>query len=219
MILISFPLKAELQFFMEAMKNDTHEIVEDNAKGPRVYLCPELSWVLAYGGHGKTQFAIQTQHVIHAYPQIKSVVVAGACGALVDTLKIGDVIVATHTVEHDFKERFFPQPLPQFEASPDLFARFDSKSSNVHFGIIASGDEDIVDAQRAQELKEHTKAIAVAWEGAGGARVSKYLKLPFLEIRGVTDNSNAHAVSDFKTNLKIAMAALYKVIVSASLSS
>jgi adenosylhomocysteine nucleosidase len=213
MILISFPLKAELQLFMDAIKNDNYELIEDSSKGPRVYICPALRWILSYGGHGKTQFAIQTQHVIQSYPQIHSVITAGACGALVDHLKIGDVVIATHTVEHDYKERFSPQPLPRFDASPELLARFDTQSSNVHLGIIASGDEDIVDTKRAKELNEQTQAIAVAWEGAGGARVSKYYKLSFLEVRGVTDNANSNAVSDFKTNLKIAMTALYKALI------
>jgi adenosylhomocysteine nucleosidase len=215
MILISFPLKAELQFFMDAIKNDKHNLVEDNSKGPRVYISPAHGWILSYGGHGKTQFAIQTQHVIHMYPEINSVIVAGACGSLIDQLKIGDVVVATHTVEHDYKERFSPQPLPKFEVDQNLLEKFKSTSTKLHFGIIASGDEDVIESRRANELHEYTQAVAVAWEGAGGARVSKYFKLPFLEIRGVTDTANSNTMTDFKVNLKTSMLAIYTVLKTA----
>jgi hypothetical protein len=35
----------------------------------------------------------------------------------------------------------------------------------VHFGAIASGDEDIIDADRRVEVLVATRALCVAWEG------------------------------------------------------
>ncbi len=63
----------------------------------------------------------------------------------------------------------------------------------------------MIDSQRAQEIFGTTEAMAVSWEGAGGARASKFNRLPFLEIRGITDSADHQAMTQFSANLKIAM--------------
>jgi hypothetical protein len=75
----------------------------------------------------------------------------------------------------------------------------------VHFGPIASGDEDIVTVERQQELHRRTGALVAAWEGAGGARACQFSARPFVEMRGVTDGVNSSAAADFRANLKTAM--------------
>ena len=54
-------------------------------------------------------------------------------------------------------------------------------------------------------LHQSTNALAVAWEGAGGARAARFSNVPFVEIRGVTDTADHDAPSDFKKNLETAM--------------
>lgn len=49
-------------------------------------------------------------------------------------------------------------------------------------------------------------ALAVAWEGAGGARACVFSGLPFLEIRGITDSADHRAPVEFEQNLEKAMA-------------
>jgi adenosylhomocysteine nucleosidase len=75
----------------------------------------------------------------------------------------------------------------------------------VHFGQVASGDEDIVSLDRAQALRLATEALAVAWEGAGGARACAFSHTPYLEIRGVTDQATVDAPAHFEQNLALAM--------------
>jgi adenosylhomocysteine nucleosidase len=75
----------------------------------------------------------------------------------------------------------------------------------VHFGDVASGDEDIVSAERARALRAATGAVAVAWEGAGGARACAFSETPYLEMRGVTDQATVDAPAPFRQNLSLAM--------------
>jgi adenosylhomocysteine nucleosidase len=75
----------------------------------------------------------------------------------------------------------------------------------VHIGAIASGDEDIIDPDRAGELFAKTSALAVAWEGAGAARASHFNKIPYLEIRAITDSADKNATEDFRKNIKLGM--------------
>jgi adenosylhomocysteine nucleosidase len=56
----------------------------------------------------------------------------------------------------------------------------------VHFGPIASGDEDVVDAARSAEVFAAAQALCVAWEGGGGARAARFSGVGFIEIRAIT---------------------------------
>ena len=145
------------------------------------------------------------------------IVCAGAAGALADEVPVGDIVVATTMVEHDYNNKFNKRALPTFDSAEDAIAelRFVSRSTkafSVHFGPIASGDEDVVETERKRALHESTGALAVAWEGAGGARACAFNRIPFVEIRGVTDTADHNAASDFEENLEVAMRNLTTLI-------
>jgi adenosylhomocysteine nucleosidase len=171
---------------------------------------PELNLILARGGTGKVQFAVQTQHLLDSGVGPDLVICAGAAGSLVDHLQVGDIVIGTATVEHDYSEGFIDRPLPRFEADPAIVDSLskvpnDELAFSVHFGVVASGDEDVVSEDRKQSLHKATGAIAVGWEGAGGARACRFSGVPFVEIRGITDAADEGAASDFKQNLATAM--------------
>jgi adenosylhomocysteine nucleosidase len=154
---------------------------------------------------------VQTQHLLDHAPPLEAVICLGAAGALSDDLAIGDLVLASETVEHDYTERFSPRPLPRFAAEARLLDALQRLPHStlpfgVHVGIIASGDEDVIELERAAALREATEACAVAWEGAGGARACAFSGVPFLELRGITDTANHQAPADFRTNLQRAMA-------------
>ena len=58
------------------------------------------------------------------------------------------------------------------------------------------------------------QAVAVAWEGAGGARACAFSDVPFVEIRGITARADDRAPADFRANLNIAMANLAALLAS-----
>ena len=174
-----------------------------------VHRFPEINVTLARGGHGKTQFGIQTQHLLD-HAKFDLVVCAGAAGALAPEVKVGDVIVATSTLEHDFNNKFSERPKPRFTGdakSIEQLKALDLSDANfkVHFGIMAGGDEDVIEVTRGAELRELHNALAVAWEGVGGARASAFSDVPYLEMRGATDTANHEAPVVFHINLKIVM--------------
>ena len=63
----------------------------------------------------------------------------------------------------------------------------------------------MIDSERGKELRAFSNALAVAWEGVGGARASAFSSVPYLEIRGATDITNHEAPVVFYVNLKIVM--------------
>jgi adenosylhomocysteine nucleosidase len=146
------------------------------------------------------------------------VICLGAAGALAADLAIGDVVVATETVEHDFTQRFSRRSLPRFAADPATIGGLrELPLANlpfaVHFGIVASGDEDIIELERGATLREATEACAVAWEGAGGARACRFNEIPFIELRGITDTADHQASAHFAANLGPTMANIAELLV------
>jgi len=169
----------------------------------------DLGVTVANGGLGKVQFATQTQHLLDVSPGWDLVICAGAAGSLVDELSTGDIVVATETIEHDIRSKFGEPLLPRFESAEEAVKELRNGPASilfrVHFGPIASGDEDVIDADRRREIRQMTGALAVAWEGAGGARACQFSGVPFIEIRGITDQADHRAASHFRENLNTAM--------------
>ena len=220
MTLILFPLRLECEKFKSHLESFGYTLEGGKVGAVNYYVAQDLGWTLAVGGLGKTQFAITTQFLIDKLPLVNSVLCVGAAGALSEEIKPADIVVGESTIEHDFLSSN-KNEVPIFIADPKLLE--DLKSPNcvrrghdnygasdrgkffVHFGVIASGDEDIVDSKRALELRSRTQALAVAWEGAGGARACKFNSMPFIEIRGITDLANHNTYDDFKHNIDLAM--------------
>jgi adenosylhomocysteine nucleosidase len=208
-ILVITPLQKEYDGLYHSLstldlKSHTERIGRLN-----VHCFPEIDVTLAVGGHGKTQFGIQTQHLLD-HAKFDLVICAGAAGALAPVVSVGDVIIATSTLEHDYNNKFSEHPKPRFAGdvkSIEQIKALDLSDANfkVHFGIMAGGDEDVIEVTRGAELRELHDALAVAWEGVGGARACAFSDVPYLEIRGATDTANHEAPIVFYINLKIVM--------------
>ncbi len=208
-ILIVTPLQEEydnLYNSLAALRLSSHQ---DKIGKLDVFCFPDINVTLARGGHGKTQFGIQTQHLLD-HAKFALVICTGAAGALAPKVGIGDVIVATSTLEHDYNIKFVVRPKPQFAGDAKSIEQIrtlhlSDADFKVHFGIMAGGDEDVIEVTRGAELYKLHNALAVAWEGIGGARASAFSEVPYLEIRGATDTANHEAPVVFDTNLKIVM--------------
>lgn len=173
--------------------------------------------LLVLGGLGKAQFAIHTQHVLDQLDDVSTVICAGVAGAISDSVSVGDVVVATTTVEHDFNSKASFENLPTFPGHAPQLSTLDGlespgRSFAIHLGPVASGDEGVADASRARELHEATGALAVSWEGAGGARAATFSRVPYLEVRGISDNADSEASDVWTDNLPSAMSNVSVVI-------
>jgi adenosylhomocysteine nucleosidase len=178
----------------------------------------DLDLIVVYGGHGKAQFGIQVQYLLCQIPQIELLVGAGVAGALSNSLSIGDIVVATEIVEHDFNLKFANRPLPRFTSDNQTIDNLKRLLKTnlgfaIHFGAVASGDEDIITETRKQEVAQLTGCIAVAWEGAGGARACKFSGKRYIELRAISDTANDSAIVDFEMNLAISMTNLAQLII------
>jgi adenosylhomocysteine nucleosidase len=208
-ILVVTPLKEEYNDLYHSLSALVLKSYTEQIGRLDVHCFPKINITLARGGHGKTQFGIQTQHLLD-HAKFDLVICAGAAGALAPEVRVGDVIIATSTLEHDYNNKFSERPKPRFAGdmkSIEQIKALDLSDANfkVHFGIMAGGDEDVIEVTRGAELRELHDALAVAWEGVGGARACAFSEVPYLEIRGATDTANHEAPVVFYINLKIVM--------------
>lgn len=218
-LLIITPMREELNLLLKACTRRGFHAQRAQAGRLPIVQLPELGITLARGGVGKAQFALQTQHLLDSSAGWDVVVCAGAAGALAEGLAIGDVVVATATLEHDYNDKFTWHPRPGFRSDPAAIADLRRVAASltgfqVHFGRVASGDEDVVDRSRKRALHQATGALAVAWEGAGGARACAFSGVPFVELRAVTDSADRRAPLDFVRHLKAAMENLAALIIA-----
>lgn len=211
-LLVICPLKKELTDFLFAVKALGHDSQQVKFPDRAVYEIPSLNIFATTGGLGKVRMALSTQKLLTHFPKIKSVVCMGVAGSLGAPVRALDVVVASHTVEHDFITRFEGEDTtrPQYSSCisqtvvNELKQTLDGNYS-IHYSPIASGDEDIVCQNRAAELRELTQAVAVAWEGAGAGRACVENSRNFCEIRGISDSANGSSSMDFAKNLPKAM--------------
>lgn len=207
--LIVTPLQEEYDELCNSLCALGVEAIEDKIGKLNVHRFRALNATLAPGGHGKTQFGIQTQHLLD-HARFDLAICTGAAGALAPDVQVGDIIVATSTIEHDYNLKFAKRPQPQFAGDTQSIAQLQkldvaNTGFNVHFGVMAGGDEDVIEVQRGRELRSLHNALAVAWEGVGGARAAAFSEVPYLEIRGATDTADHEAPVVFDVNLKIVM--------------
>ena len=219
-VLVVTPIEPEFEAFTNALDGFGHVGVDRSVGQLAAREYDGGKFLLAQGGLGKAQFGVQTQHLIENLNNIEVVVCAGTCGRLSKDLTVGDVVVGTQTVEHDFNRgmSLIELPLPTFEGDGRLIkalrgvAESGNLPCNVRFGGIASGDEGIASEKRISEIVESTGAIVVAWEGAGGARAAQLSGIPFLEVRGISDGAGENAFEEFWANIPIAIRSVATVV-------
>ena len=214
------PIVEEFVALTEALDRRWHRHDLRHVGRVKVHVYRSGDVILAQGGLGKVQFAVTTQHLLDNLDDLSLVVCAGVSGSLTKDSSVGDVVIGTTTVEHDFNSKPPDSRMPRFDGSARHLAALRKANSTsqstfqVHLGPIASGDEAILDASRASELHSRTRALAVAWEGAGGARAAAFSGVPYVEVRGISDMADHDASSTWKANLPDAMRNVAVVVAS-----
>lgn len=157
----------------------------------RTYFKPFPKCIVVKGAVGKVWAAASAEFLIHEWsPQL--VIDFGAGGALTDSLRLGDLVLANKVIEHDVVS-IFKSKLPtmrvivpgDFAASLGECATL--RGLQVESGAIASGDADIDSAARRAELHKKTGAVLATWESSAIARVAHLHEVSFLSLRVVSD--------------------------------
>ncbi len=170
--------------------------------------------VLAKCGVGKVNAARCAQILIdRSNPDF--LINTGVAGGVGPNLKVGDMVLSTDLVQHDFRMAALgcvdgcltlegPKDEPTlFHADEGLLIRFEKVAQEtageaaIHRGRIASGDTFVADKASKEKIYESFGALACEMEGAAIAQVAQAAQVPFLVVRAISDLADGSASESF----------------------
>jgi adenosylhomocysteine nucleosidase len=183
-------------------------------------------FVATLSGVGKVAAASTAALMIERHG-VDVLLFTGVAGGLGPGVSVADAIVATHHLQHDLDASplFPPHVVPSSGLShyptdgqwsqrlvqaaqlalqnlqnqwPTGWLSHDLKSSQVHQGLIISGDRFVSTAAECQSLQTALpEALAVEMEGAAVAQVCHDHGIPFSAVRLISDRADDTAHPDF----------------------
>ena len=162
--------------------------------------------VMVRCGIGKVNAAICAQAMIDMFG-VDCIVNVGVGGGIYKELKIGDVVISTDAVEHDFDTTALGDPpgfisrmdTSEFKADENIIKVFEDFKNdnnfeyNVYLGRIGSGDRFISSKEEKDRIWNTFGAYAADMEGAAIAHTCYLNKVPFAIIRSISDNADGEA--------------------------
>ena len=189
--------------------------------------------VLAKTGVGKVNAAMAVTVLLISFKPTE-VIFTGIAGALNPNRRLGDIVIATQTVQYDFGS-LMPEGLqnwgmknpindktnPIFYLSDSVLLNSAVNSANVLVlkkikigrklwsptitkGIVVTGDMFVASTAKSKELREKYNADAVEMEGGAVAQVCYQYDVPCLVIRSLSDAADENAKKNYDTFINIA---------------
>ena len=181
--------------------------------------------VLVEAGVGKVNAARTTQILLDNF-KVDAIINVGSAGSSNDELEIGDIVIGSRIVQHDFDITAFGHPkgyisnVGQFlESDEKLIEKMKQTISNIQdsefkikIGTIASGDIFCTELKMKEKIRAKFNSDAIEMEGAAIAQVCKLDNIPFLVIRSISDKPNGDNHITFEEFLEKASKRCAKII-------
>ncbi|APA82541.1 5'-methylthioadenosine/adenosylhomocysteine nucleosidase [Francisella tularensis] len=169
--------------------------------------------VIAYSKIGKVFSSLTATIMIERFG-VEALLFSGVAGGLQD-LKVGDMIAATATVQHDVDITAFGYPygkIPISEVEIKTSAKLLKQAQNVanelglklHTGVIATGDQFVHCVERKDFVIKEFAAKAIEMEGASVNLICNEMGVPSLILRSISDTADGNAPENFDEFAKMA---------------
>lgn len=195
---IIFALKEELDALLKVLtlKN------EYNIFELTFYECElnDKQIVLVESGIGKVNSARTTQILIDNF-KVDYIFNIGVAGAVSKDVDICDIVIGENLVQHDFDvtpfdyEKGFIPKVGKYLPSDEYLLKLAKEikiDTNIHIGVIASGDIFVNDPKMSEKINTKFNALCTEMEGASIAQVCYLSHIPFLVIRSISDSVNGN---------------------------
>ncbi|MBO5317681.1 MAG: 5'-methylthioadenosine/adenosylhomocysteine nucleosidase [Oscillospiraceae bacterium] len=198
---------------VEALKNKMKGLTVSEYAGMTFYegnLSGQQA-VVVECGIGKVNSALCVQVLCDRFG-VKGIVNTGIAGSLCNDLDIGDLVISTDAMYHDFTcQDLHPDyavgqipgfPVLSFPADEGLQrlacqAARTVQEGAVQQGRIASGDQFVGDRVRKEKIVADTGALCTEMEGAAIAHAAWRNQVPFVIIRAISDKADNSAEMDY----------------------
>ena len=170
--------------------------------------CPT---VVVQCGVGKVNAAMCVQILCDLFC-VTHIVNTGVAGSLCAELDIGDFVISTDAMYHDFNVTPLGYQVGQvpglqthsFPADSQLVSMAMAAAQQVHpdharMGRIASGDQFVAAKEQKKQIIADTQALCTEMEGAAIAHTAWRNGVPFVVIRAISDKADDSAEMDYPT--------------------
>lgn len=170
----------------------------------------EKSVILVRCGIGKVNAAICTQILINIF-SVTHIINTGVAGAIYDDLDVGDIVISSDVIEHDFDATNFgykPGEIPRldnykFKGDKKLIdlafkaSTHKNISNKTVIGRILSGDVFVANQEKKEFLWKVFKGYCAEMEGAAIGHTCYLNDIPFVIIRAMSDKADGSAHVNF----------------------
>ncbi|MBO6285505.1 MAG: 5'-methylthioadenosine/adenosylhomocysteine nucleosidase [Bacilli bacterium] len=170
----------------------------------------EKNVVIVKCGMGKVNAGICAHTLIREFGCTK-IINTGVAGSLDARMDIGDIVVSTDAVQHDFTVEaigFQKGEIPytgRYSFPADEFLRKLAVESvrhcapNIHVyeGRVCSGDQFISSKEQKETILKNFGGLCCEMEGGAIAHACYLNHVPFVVIRAISDNPEKGSVEDF----------------------
>ncbi len=175
-----------------------------------------LPVVIVQCGVGKVNAALCAQILCDCFG-VTHLVNTGIAGSLSADLDIGDLVVSTDAMYHDFDCVHFGYSCGKvpgmdviaFPADESLMSLAFAAAESVNpghtkLGRVASGDQFVADKALKEKIIAATQGLCTEMEGAAIAQTAYRNHLPFVILRAISDKADDSAEMDYPTFERIA---------------
>ena len=207
-------MQVDVEILLGAMENKT----EKQIAGSVFYegTLEDMPVVVVQCGVGKVNAAICAQILCSCFG-ITHLVNTGIAGSLCADLDIGDLVVSTDAMYHDFDCNAFGYPSGKvpgmdviaFPANETMVAYAFAAAEAVNpghtkKGRVASGDQFVAVKELKEKIIANTQGLCTEMEGAAIAQTAYRNGLPFVILRAISDKADDSAEMDYPTFERIA---------------
>ena len=168
-----------------------------------------LRVVVVQCGVGKVNAALCVQALCDRF-SVTHIVNTGVAGSLNAKLDIGDFVISSDAIYHDFDCGALNYPIGQVpglsvKAFPadrllmDLAFAAANTQGSAYVGTVASGDQFVCQKEQKKTIVENTGALCTEMEGAAIAHGAWRNNVPFVIIRAISDKADDSAQMDYPT--------------------
>lgn len=166
--------------------------------------------ILVRSGIGKVNAAVCTQVLISKF-NVSYIINTGVGGAIHTDLNVGDIVISSDVLQHDFDATSFGYKLGEIPRMDTYVFKADKRLVDIAFaasrnetvnhqtmiGRILSGDVFVACPDKKEFLWDNFKGYCTEMEGAAIGHTSFLNNIPFVIIRSISDKADGTAHINF----------------------
>lgn len=198
---------------VETLKSQMEDLNRTEKAGMTFYdgKLEQLPVVVVVCGVGKVNAALCVQILCDCF-DVDWIVNTGVAGSLCAELDIGDFVISSDAMYHDFDcsclNSDYPVgqvpglPVRTFAADQYLIdcayaAAEQTHTGHARIGRVTSGDQFVSEKMAKERIIENTKALCTEMEGTAIAHAAWRNGVPFVIIRAISDKADDSAQMDY----------------------